>query len=91
MSTDFDAVCDAHREYTHLGQHMGGVASFGYGSKDRAGREAVAEWIFAHLACGVRIVLTDCIPDGYRCIEPPWRDQATGAVKLDWVDPYPEG
>lgn len=87
MSTDFTVVCDKHREYTHLGQHMGGVASFGYGSNDVEGRTAVAEWIYEHIGCVPRIVLTDYIPDGYCCIEPPWRDQETGMIKDEYRVP----
>jgi len=34
MSTDATAVCDKCKTFMHLGQDMGGVTSFGYGSKD---------------------------------------------------------
>jgi hypothetical protein len=45
MGQDFNSVCDKHKEYYHLGQFMGGISSFGYGSKDEMGREDAADFI----------------------------------------------
>jgi len=61
VSTDFNAVCDACRLRIHVGQIMGGVPSFGWGSTQTGSQIAVAAWAYEH-AChgdGVRIEISD--------------------------------
>jgi hypothetical protein len=71
MSVDWNVVCDKCRYYRHLGQSMGGICSFGYGSNDSDGQKLVAEFISDHLYhnCAdnesLRIMRTDCTPDDY--------------------------
>ncbi len=55
MSTDFDVVCLACKQRSHLGQRMATVYSFGDGSKDISGRERVAEKICNHLGHDLQI------------------------------------
>lgn len=72
MSTDFDAVCDTCKLVVHAGQRMGGTASFGYGSIDTEGRQAVAEWCFEHArhGTGVRLQVAEARPsDDYERVE----------------------
>lgn len=81
MSWDFDVVCDRCKVYHHLGQSMGGLETFGFGSNDEEGRAKAAKFIVDHLysgdfehrpnlgGCGVmelRIVSTEQIPEDYR-------------------------
>lgn len=70
MSVDWNVVCDKCNKYHHLGQDMGGYCTFGYGSKDREGRNLVGEFISEHLDhnCFIReylrIVHTGNLPVG---------------------------
>lgn len=61
MSTDFDVCCDKCRLAMHVGQrYASGGYSFGYSSKDDAGRAFVARFTFEHAYHGpVRIVVSD--------------------------------
>jgi hypothetical protein len=71
MSVDLTTVCDKCKRYHHLGQYMGGVCSFGYGSSDLEGVYEAGDFILDHLSHdSLRIVKTDDIPDGYT--EPSW-------------------
>ena len=73
MSVDWSVVCDKCKQYHHLGQDMGGICSFGYGSKDQGGREQAGEFIAEHLyhkkllqsMGNLRIVRTDDVPTDY--------------------------
>jgi hypothetical protein len=77
VSTGYDAVCDVCRISVHAGQRSGGsFYTFGYGSGDQSGRDAVAKFCFEHAYCGdggVRIVLSDTTEhrecDDYQHIE----------------------
>ena len=70
MSVDWTVVCDKSEIYFHLGQDMGGICSFGYGSKDYDGQQKVANLISEHLSTGnLRIVVTDDIPKNYTKID----------------------
>ena len=62
MSVDFEIVCDTCKLRMHAGQFMGGGSSFGYGSTDAEGRQAVSSFAFEHAYHsleGVRIVVSD--------------------------------
>lgn len=62
MSTDYTIACDVCKVMRHAGQNMGGINSFGYGSKDKEGRDKVAAFMVDHSDCsanGTRIMLTD--------------------------------
>ena len=63
MSTDFNIVCDECKLQMHAGQFMGGSSSFGYGSTDAEGRQAVSDFAFEHayhnFENGTRIVISD--------------------------------
>lgn len=48
MSTDWQVSCAPCRISRHLGQEMGGLNTFGYGSSDVAGRNGVGEFIAEH-------------------------------------------
>ncbi len=65
MSVDWTTVCDKCKLYRHLGQFMGGVASFGWGSQDEEGREESADFVDKHVYHTLRIVRTDDIPEDY--------------------------
>lgn len=67
MSVDWNVLCDKCKQWHHLGQDMGAICSFGYGSQDSEGRETVAEFISNHIYHDefLRIVRTDNLPDGY--------------------------
>lgn len=71
MSTDFDAVCFRCRKVRHAWQHMGGVPSFGYGSKDLAGMLEVAAFVLEHVSeCGSVIVMrSDDVTPEFRRID----------------------
>ena len=70
MSTDWNVVCDKCKMYSHLGQRMGGLYTFGWGSKDDVGREKIGEFISDHVYhSNLRIVLTDDLPEGYKRYE----------------------
>ncbi len=72
MSVDWNVVCDKCEAWHHLGQDMGSVCSFGYGSLDNEGRLTAGEFISGHLAHNkfLRVVITDNLPDGYGNTEP---------------------
>jgi hypothetical protein len=71
MSTDFNVVCDTCKLIHHLGQRSGAGSSFGYGSRDAAGRKIAANFVIAHLEHGedLRIEIADTAErrrsDGY--------------------------
>lgn len=71
MSVDWTILCDKCMEHHHLGQDMGGICSFGFGSQDIDGRRSAGEFISDHLGHNwadgecLRIVKTDGIPNGY--------------------------
>lgn len=44
---------------------MGGICSFGYGSKDEDGRCSVGEFISYHIEHWLRIATTDKTPEEY--------------------------
>ena len=77
MSVDWTVVCDKCERYFHLGQDMGGICSFGYGSNDSDGQQKVADLISEHILhhmlveseAFLRIVLTDNIPSTYKEIK----------------------
>jgi len=77
MSIDFDAVCHRCRKFQHVGQHMGGVASFGYGSRDLEGMLEAAKFAIEHaMFCG-EVVITRDPPEGYLWVttDPMDRDE----------------
>ncbi len=76
MSADWNVLCDACKQFHHLGQDMGGICSFGYGSQDGKGRSIVGEFISEHLYHGrkgggfLRVMHTDDLLGGYKNVEP---------------------
>ena len=71
MSIDWNVICDKCQQWHHLGQNMGGICSFGFGSQDEEGRNQAGEFLSNHLSHNwgegefLRIVKTDNLPDGY--------------------------
>ena len=71
MSVDWNIVCDKCKKWHHLGQDMGGICSFGYGSQDDGGRSAAGRFVSDHLAHHwgggefLRVMKTDNLPNGY--------------------------
>ncbi len=75
MSVDWSVLCDKCKKYHHLGQDMGGLCTFGYGSSNHEGREEAGEFVSEHLAhnsgfgLSLRVVCTDNIPTDYEGVE----------------------
>jgi hypothetical protein len=83
MSTDYDVVCDECKQSRHLGQFMGGLYSFGYGSKDTETTPTIMRWISEHLdhVKALRVMNTDCVPEDYS-----WEESAEEQVRIVGVD-----
>lgn len=71
MSIDMTSCCLKCKAAAHLGQDMGGLQTFGYGSSDIKGREMSAQFLLAHLDCGAGnliVVRTDDIPQSCKVL-----------------------
>lgn len=69
MSIDWEIGCPKHKTYVHLGQEMGGLNTFGFGSKDESGRNAVGAWIAAHIHHTDNLVVSTNPPDDWTYID----------------------
>lgn len=75
MSTDYNALCFTCKKSMHVGQRMGGRASFAYGGKHNPDyineAEEVAKFIFEHVEHGpVMIVFADDTPSTFTNVAP---------------------
>lgn len=81
MSIDYSFVCHTCKCYVHAGQDMGGIKSFGYGSKDVKGADFVMSWLIDHTygspdqplsgQLEMHFMQSDDVPDDYQRIEEP--------------------